>query len=318
MPYGSPYGDIYRGRENPVENALSAMAGVQGFFARQEVLETERDTRREQNKLRQIMEGQDWKNPDVGRIMSIAPNYGMKFLQNLNQMNMQQRLVATEKAKEGMEYFKTALVSLRNNPGGRQETIDTLVKMGVDPGLANMIPKYNGDPKQFQQDIDILQAPVATLSGIARVADTEVKARSKQDEMAKRLQIVQAKGGYDLAVANTHQATEALKKLPAGKTVLFHDEKTGTFKFMMADALGRTKTVDVPPELGVPYEKPGKEGKSKEGQPGIDLSGGKRRPGGVGPMETMPPAADHSGRIIKDTTTGKRFKSNGTDWVPME
>jgi len=32
----------------------------------------------------------------------------------------------------------------------------------------------------------------------------------------------------------------------------------------------------------------------------------------------MPSAAEHSGRIVKDTETGKRFKSNGTDWVEIK
>ncbi len=35
------------------------------------------------------------------------------------------------------------------------------------------------------------------------------------------------------------------------------------------------------------------------------------------PVETMPDAAKYSGRVIRDTVTGDRFKSNGKQWVKM-
>ncbi len=40
--------------------------------------------------------------------------------------------------------------------------------------------------------------------------------------------------------------------------------------------------------------------------------------GGGDVMASMPPAAQHNGKIIKDTQTGKRYKSNGTQWVPIQ
>ncbi len=36
------------------------------------------------------------------------------------------------------------------------------------------------------------------------------------------------------------------------------------------------------------------------------------------PASTMPPAADHSGRTIRDTETGKRFKSDGKNWIEVK
>lgn len=33
-------------------------------------------------------------------------------------------------------------------------------------------------------------------------------------------------------------------------------------------------------------------------------------------MSEMPPASQHAGRTITDTTTGKKYKSNGKEWVP--
>ena len=46
--------------------------------------------------------------------------------------------------------------------------------------------------------------------------------------------------------------------------------------------------------------------------------GGKRNFGDIKPeddiMEQMPPAAENSGRIITDTKTKKRYKSDGKTW----
>ena len=35
-------------------------------------------------------------------------------------------------------------------------------------------------------------------------------------------------------------------------------------------------------------------------------------------MDTMPPASEHKDKIIKDTTTGKRYKSNGKKWIEVK
>lgn len=35
-------------------------------------------------------------------------------------------------------------------------------------------------------------------------------------------------------------------------------------------------------------------------------------------MAQLPPAAKHNGKIVRDTQTGQRFQSNGTDWIPLQ
>jgi hypothetical protein len=53
---------------------------------------------------------------------------------------------------------------------------------------------------------------------------------------------------------------------------------------------------------------------------GITPAGGSAptsaRAGGA--MDTLPPAKDHPGQIVRDTKTGQRLKSNGTKWVAMD
>lgn len=37
----------------------------------------------------------------------------------------------------------------------------------------------------------------------------------------------------------------------------------------------------------------------------------------AGELPDMPPAAEHTGRVVRDTTTNKRYKSDGTKWVEL-
>jgi hypothetical protein len=47
-------------------------------------------------------------------------------------------------------------------------------------------------------------------------------------------------------------------------------------------------------------------------------SGGAPKADDKKEMTTMPPAAQHSGRTIKDTIKGKRYKSDGSTWVEIK
>jgi len=38
----------------------------------------------------------------------------------------------------------------------------------------------------------------------------------------------------------------------------------------------------------------------------------------TGGTEEMPPAVEHPGKIIRDTKTNKRYKSNGIKWVEIK
>lgn len=61
----------------------------------------------------------------------------------------------------------------------------------------------------------------------------------------------------------------------------------------------------------------------KKGETWSGLGGLNSPQGGAVPlssdsgMDEMPPASQHKGRIITDTTTKKRFKSDGTKWNPI-
>ncbi len=51
------------------------------------------------------------------------------------------------------------------------------------------------------------------------------------------------------------------------------------------------------------------------GQPSGSGSGSGQ--GGGGAMDTLPPAKDHPGKIVRDTKTGQRMKSDGAKWVAI-
>lgn len=44
----------------------------------------------------------------------------------------------------------------------------------------------------------------------------------------------------------------------------------------------------------------------------------KRKAQVAKPMTEMPPAAAHKGRKIRDTETGKRYESNGKEWIEVQ
>ncbi len=65
---------------------------------------------------------------------------------------------------------------------------------------------------------------------------------------------------------------------------------------------------------------PAGQGRYSEGQPSGSGSGGSTRqgqPSAGGAMDTLPPAKDHPGKIVRDTKTGERMKSDGTKWVAI-
>lgn len=47
-----------------------------------------------------------------------------------------------------------------------------------------------------------------------------------------------------------------------------------------------------------------------------DLHASAPAPGGV--MDTMPPSGQHKGKVVKDTETGKRYKSDGKSWIEVK
>jgi hypothetical protein len=49
-----------------------------------------------------------------------------------------------------------------------------------------------------------------------------------------------------------------------------------------------------------------------------ELSGVEQKKDGGDVMKSMPPAAQHKDRTIRDTGTGKRYKSNGSAWVEVK
>ncbi len=72
---------------------------------------------------------------------------------------------------------------------------------------------------------------------------------------------------------------------------------------------------DVITEMGVA---PAGQGGYSNGPSGSG-SGGSTRQGqsSAGAMDTLPPAKDHPGKIVRDTKTGERMKSDGTKWVAI-
>lgn len=73
----------------------------------------------------------------------------------------------------------------------------------------------------------------------------------------------------------------------------------------------------VPPKAGTPAEAPAPEQSAGRAMPGRTPFQEQRRGERQTIFATMPPAAQYPGKTGRDTTTGKRYRSNGTRWIEI-
>lgn len=73
----------------------------------------------------------------------------------------------------------------------------------------------------------------------------------------------------------------------------------------------------VPPKAGTPAEAPAPEQSAGRAMPGRPPFQEQRRGERQTIFATMPPAAQYPGKTGRDTTTGKRYRSDGTRWIEI-
>jgi hypothetical protein len=217
---------ITKGRENPVTAAINAFSQLQGIEKNANVLTAQREQIQERRNLKNALSGMDTNNPDIGRIIQVAPQIGVKYLQELGQLDNQKRLMAVQKANEVMIRHQAGLASLYevgyDNPQIFDNFMQNMASFGADPALLGITPNPRNypDKNSYQRALGFMMDASKQLKGINDQATQELKnqgiiAKSASNERVAGinlegkkigLEATQTKGMYDLASAKVRSS----------------------------------------------------------------------------------------------------------------
>ena len=156
MPYQYDYNEIV-GRPNPTTNALSAMTGVQNFFAKQEALKGVQQANQEREAVKNALSQQDMNNPDYGQLLSLAPEFTQKLMTGIAGLKQEDRLKAVQTANNINGFLGVALPHLAQNPNAYPALVGQMQKAGADPDyIKATVPNpadFAGNPQGYQQAI---------------------------------------------------------------------------------------------------------------------------------------------------------------------
>ena len=172
------------------------------------------------------------------------------------------------------------------------------------------------------------EAGTKTVAPGSYIIDKSGKVISKVPEKAEKLTVSDIKSAYTMEMNGVKQRVALdLKSSPEDVQSLSTQAPENIYAMLLSGSfktLSPEKKQEYMDEIKAieDYYKQlmevalGKKGAAPKG--GAAGEGMAQKPAQGGIMNEMPPAQQYSGKIIKDTTTGKRYKSDGKAWMEIK
>ena len=133
------------------------------------------------------------------------------------------------------------------------------------------------------------------MLGVQRIPGTDARDFSIRLEQIRGKQFLEAfqalKGSGAITETEGKKATEAIARMDTSSSEPEFKRAVRDFQEVVRAGLGRTKA------------------RAGEGKP---------PPAAPKGTDAMPPPAEHTGRIIRDSSTGVRYRSDGSAWLRVQ
>lgn len=233
--YGGRGLPTYGYPSNPTSNFLQGFGTAQNIVANQMKIKAMRNALQEQRALKESMQGFNVENPDYSKILPTAPNYTVKLMQGINQMDMNKRLAAANAATNATQFLQMGLGHYQENKDAYPFLIKQGQKMGIDQGILDMVPRpelYDKDPLAFRRAV----GNMIDYSGNLKIEAKQVEQiekrltdanKYKQMEMLKYIekQIKEGQTTGKIDVASINQGTAKINAASREKVAEFGFQK---------------------------------------------------------------------------------------------
>lgn len=198
---------------------------------------------------------------------------------------------------------------------GLQGLLKNFLARGKDKGMTEF-QKLSTELREKEQERKI---QTAMTNEFLKLGDPFMKASGISADDVLPLSTSAVKIMKEENVAPAVAMDEAVNRFQIQKALIkesnFPKFNSSKIKPLKEDIINSIKKGKITNRTLINKELTAKEWPAKER---IELLNNLKRTGTKQTQEKMPPASQHTGKIIKDTSTGRRFRSDGIKWTEIK